>query len=761
MWIRLKNRRCHLALLAMAMINLCEMDSLSAQSITTQSPSTSDSMPIGYFVLHCKYPTPIYLVTRKRSQPVQTMSIKIEKQKTLVEAELSYQYFNRRSSSENLFMGHSEANLATLRFMILYQGNFPIQATVRYNRTRPLQFDNQWSIDLGFDQRRYANLIKTDIRTRIKNRFLHEEQQLLGRHKGISDSLFQLRSYLESPAYVQQAFELRQSNLAQLDPQQLPEQIENTDPRRQLSKPKIKLPTLDTSKLITKVREPLEQMADSIQTSVHKKLSDRQDSLQLAIKKVEDSLIQHKIKLKASVDSVDTDLSKMSSSDQVSDYAQKKNANTYQYQNALRFFSKTNLRLGRFLVNYSDLTVNDIFLFGGQIRYGDKRFVMVSAGKYDFAFRQLYRVRNDSTNTRGHTLAAFKFGGESNRQSSAINFYIGRKENVTSGVSGLKTVAGYSYERKIRLSRDLSFHFEIAKSTSRFEEGKRNAGSICDLFTTFSSKTLGAYGSADLFLPASKTSVTADYQYRGVKFDAFNANSYYNPQNNASVQVAQTFFNGRLSFRSALRYTDFKTSGISNNIRARTWFASGTSVLRLKRLPVVSVGYYPGSQLYFVNKTSLYEYYYYILSVNAVHAFSFRRLPFQVVLSYSKFFNRYSDSLTQPLQRYYGAAASMWKGRFTWNLNYSRQQFERSLLWVGESGVSYAGHRVSMSGTAKLNFTDSEFKPGFTLGAGVRFREFATISLQVDKSFLPDRAGKIIPVESGRVQIIKPLKFRL
>ena len=56
---------------------------------------------------------------------------------------------------------------------------------------------------------------------------------------------------------------------------------------------------------------------------------------------------------------------------------------------------------------------------------------------------------------------------------------------------------------------------------------------------------------------------------------------------------------------------------------------------------------------------------------------------------------------------------------------------------------------------------ESTMRFGYSTSVGLLIEKFGSLNVIYDRSFLPDRAGLFIPVETGQVQFIKPLKFRI
>lgn len=423
---------------------------------------------------------------------------------------------------------------------------------------------------------------------------------------------------------------------------------------------------------------------------------------------------------------------------------------------------KTNLRFGKFILNNSELTISNIFLHGLSIKYGDTKFIVVSGGYYDFAFRELFNFRNDTVRRPKTSVYAVKLGKTDGRNLQAVNFYIGRKSKPGSVTDELKTVAGISLERKFYFNRNISLELELAKSTTRTNSlADKEQPVFRDLFTNYSTRTIGAYGLLNAYLPKTKTDAEISYRYWGQQFESFNANQYFNPQNNFAAKLSQPLFKRKLYLNGGIKYTDFKSYGIATNIKTRTLFATANATLRIKKLPIISVGYYPGSQLYWLDQSKLYEYFYYILNTTVSHYFRVGKVPMQVVFTHNKFFNKYTDSLVTGSQSYYNLFWTTWVNKFSYQANYSRQEIENSILTTAEAGLNYGGTKLRLGGTVKWNLIESQTRIGYSANMGLLLGKLGTISLLFDYSYLPDRAGKFIPVKAGQVQFTKPLKFSL
>lgn len=715
-------------------------------------------------------------ITMLTGQPLATASAATtvaDQRKPLldVSGEASYQRFERDSKSDDLLLINTTSDVAALRLNLVYKETYPFTVFVRRNQSRPFQLDNQYEVNIGFDNRSFRDLLQQKISASMKSRFIQQSVVLLNDREKVFRQLQEQKEILQNPAFIQQQVEarMRGSLPAGANLSSIPSPDAIGDPFALVKTLKDKIPSVDSLKerLKDSVKariDTLEAKLENKKDSLYAQLEKRRDSLQRLLHNIEDSITGQKEKYNKQLDSLNRELSSLQTTKELQEYADRNGIKDSLSRNRWAdLLSRTSLRFGKFILNSSELTVNNIFLHGLSVRYGDTRFVQLSVGYYDFAFRELFNFRNDSIRMPKKFVTAIKLGKTDGKNLQAINFYLGRKEKAGNINGDLRTVAGVSVERKFHFNKNVQLDLEIAKSTTRMNSSSdKDQPMIKDLFTNFNTRVLGGYGALKAFLPKTRTDIEMSYRYWGQQFESFNASQYFNPQNNANIKLSQPLFHRKLYLTGGVRYTDFKTYGIASNLRSKTLFASSSATLRLKKFPVLSVGYYPGSQLYWMESNKLYEYFYYILNGTASHYFHVGKVPMQAVATYNKFFNKYTDSLVSGSQSYYNIFWTAWIGRFSCQASYSHQDVELNRLSTVEGGLSYSNNKFRLGGTAKWNFFNStETRMGYSANVGLLLGKIGTVNLVYDRSFLPSRNGVFLPVTTGQVQIIKPLKFRI
>lgn len=709
---------------------------------------------------NCKLPSyftiPHPLDTIKRNHPARIVQ---NRERILeVSGDAGFNHFSRRGNSDHLLFVSSNSDIAYLNLKLIYRESLPFYISARYNKTLPFQIDDQFELSFGADQRSYREILRDRIIAKLRGKGLDRQAVLSKDYEKVFSDYKARASALKSPKYVQDLIEDRSKVPDFNQPQipQRPSQAHQPNWNTLLNNEDFKVTGIARKQHYDSIlAKHKARLAMEYNSRIREK-----DSLKKMLTVISDSIQAEKRKLSAELYDLENELSNKATITQLDELAEKQGVRDTSERNTwANLLMRTNIQLGKFLVNQSDLTINNIFLKGVNIRFGDEKFVQLTAGHYDYGFREVFGFRNDTIKNRSK-LFAVKIGRTDGRNLSAINIFLGKKKDPGNLSGTLRTVAGFGLERRFEISKNFSFRVEVAKSTARSEdESKPNK--IKELLTAYSTETIAVSGNTTGFLPKTSTDFNITYRYFGRQFESFNANQFYNPQNNFSSRINQPFFKRRLFLSTGVRYTDFRTNGISNNLMTKTLFGSANLSVRLKRLPIIAIGYFPGSQIYWLDKQQLYEYYYYILSSTLSHQFKLWDMPMQAVITFNKFNNRYKDSIVTGAQSSYNIFLTAWSGRFSYSLGYSYQQLPINDLRVLEGGLNYTQHNFRIGSSIKHNHQAGFSRLGYSFVGGVKLGNVGTINMLFERAFLAGRLGEAFPVTTGSIQIIKPLNFSI
>jgi hypothetical protein len=416
--------------------------------------------------------------------------------------------------------------------------------------------------------------------------------------------------------------------------------------------------------------------------------------------------------------------------------------------------------IGRSVLNYSELTARNVALTGVNIEYTPGLYTAVAAGKIDYGFRDFFGRNNRSFN---QYLLMGRVGlGDIEKKAIIFSLFTGKKANYGSIVSdtakGNIHVTGYSIETIVKKDAYTQFSAEIAKSTppvtGRLADNKQ-AGK---LFNFSDQSNLGISIKGQTIIYETKTKLSGLFRKTGEDFQSFSLFSYNTDQTAWMLRAEQPFFKDRVNFTGILRRNDFVNPFTEKTFKTTTVFSSVQLSVRFPKWPSLSIGYYPGSQLYIIDRNRVRENVYYILNGTVVHQYKLSGLR----MISSAIYNNYTT-----------------KGTDSGFINYSGKNYMLS--------QSVAGRKVQLQGnfiytdqqelrfyTAESN-ADYSISTMFRLGAGIKYnkvvagntywggtgqlmvdiKRIGNLQLQYEKSFLPTIQQTLFPVEVGRLTWFK------
>lgn len=668
----------------------------------------------------------------------------------------TYQFFQRDGNTDQLNHLNNSSHMGRLQMRLVFQEKYPYEFDIRFNRMTAFQTDDLFEFNFGFDKNQYRELLYEKFKQVSTRQYKAELDKMRREYEDKFRQWRRVSQIRNGMAGMQANAEekLRQwlmEQKSEMSTANYPTLIDTTLSLRSFENWKAEQIVKDTA-LLNEIRQRL-----------HMPSKGQEDSLLAIYRNSEQDLKNLKNNYRRKLDSVRNKMQDLENLDDLLAMEQLDTTGRFKAVSKLKkAMMRTGLRAGKLLVNFSNLTVNNIFLYGARVRYGDKYFVEAAAGTYDFAFRSFFRLQSDSFNSNRPYVMAVKLGKMKEGNSTALTFYTGKKSVSGSLNNAMRQVSGLALEKHIDIGRNWKLEAELAKSTERpttVADGKLNGWR--ELFTRFRRETFAAHAQFSGQVGAAGPDVELAFQYWGTKFESFNATQVFNPQNQLRLQMKQAFWKRRVNIAAGARYSDFKTTGIENNLRSRTLFLSSSIVLRIPSLPVISLGYYPGTQLYWMKGDRLYEYYYRILNATISHQFRLASASMQLTGSFNRFQNEYKDSLVSPPQNMMSIFWSAWKGPLTYSLNASRQQTEEHTLDVLEAGMAWAGKWLRLGGSLKWNKVAPFIRWAGSLNVGIGMGRFGTLSCLFDKSYFPGRSGDFIPVTMGQLQFIKPLNFTI
>lgn len=417
--------------------------------------------------------------------------------------------------------------------------------------------------------------------------------------------------------------------------------------------------------------------------------------------------------------------------------------------------------IGRSMVSYSELTAWNISLTGFNLEYNDSKiYGAIAAGRMDYGFRDFF---GSNSRARQQSLAMGRFGiGDKENKALILSVFTGRKYNygvmLADSISSYVNLTGYSLEASWKKDAYTSFSAELAKTTRPVSGSAAGNNSLQGLFDLSDKRNLGISVKGQTRLPKTDTRVEGFLRRTGEHFQSFSLFTYNTDQTAWQLKVDQPFLKNRLGLVAMLRRNDFVQPFTNKTFKTSTVFTSVQATARFPRWPVISIGYFPGTQLYVEDKKRILENVYYMLNGSAIYQFNAGDAKMISSAIYNRFSGKGTDSgFIAYSGTNYMLSQSIFIGKMQLQGSYSFTDQELMRYHTMELGADYSLARALRIGASgKYNGIKSAGHYwGSRAQLNIEFKQLGGIQLQYDKSYLPTVYGDLFPVESGRITWFK------
>ena len=423
--------------------------------------------------------------------------------------------------------------------------------------------------------------------------------------------------------------------------------------------------------------------------------------------------------------------------------------------------------LGRTMVDYSELTAKNISIMGAQAELNPSWYVAFATGAVDYRFRDF--IVND--NRIRQYLNMIRVGvGRKEGNHMILSYYTGRKQvynfNTTPPVGGgvVETpdykIMGLSLEGRWQVDRNNYLIGEVAKSSLPFYARSAEHQGIGRSMLGFADHSNEAYAvSAFSYLPQTATRINGMYKRMGANFQSFSLYASGSAQDAWMVQVSQPFFRQQLTLTGSVRQNVYTSIFDNASYRSNTIFKSIQATFRRKKWPVLSLGYFPSSQLMKLSDDKFIENLYYTLVATGSYYYQLRGLTMNTIFSGTKFYNHQSDSNFV----YFNSTnlllnQTVFLGKFTLNGGVSSATTTEYAVYGADGGVQYRPLSwLELGAGLKYNYqTVYEIKQlGYLANARISIRKFGEIAVSGDKGFVPGVNRRLVPNKTGRLTYTK------
>lgn len=422
--------------------------------------------------------------------------------------------------------------------------------------------------------------------------------------------------------------------------------------------------------------------------------------------------------------------------------------------------------VGRSVVNYSELSAKNISVNGVQAEYNPDAYYAVATGSVDYRFRD-FIVKNQGQS--GQYLTVLRYGrGLKDGNNIIFTWFGGRRQLYNAGTIDSQQVQvpssalmGFTIEGTYRLTDHISLTAEVAKSSypsyARDSSGK---SSLSSQMLEMSNRHNEAYSlKADAFFPKTQTTIRGTFKRLGANFQSFSTFTDGSAQTAWSAGVQQPFFKRQLTLAIAANTNDFSNPFIGSQYKSTTVFKSIQATWRRTKWPVVSLGYFPSSQITKLGDGQYRENLFYTLTGNVTHSYTYHQLMMNSAIVYTQFYNRSTDSgfVYFNTKNLLLSQSVFWQ-QLTLQANASGAFNQDYRLYTLEGKGLYSLNRfISVGAGVKYNYqtTFAIQQLGYSAETTLQIPKFGQIQIAGEKGFIPGMNKQLVPNNTGRATYFK------
>jgi hypothetical protein len=420
--------------------------------------------------------------------------------------------------------------------------------------------------------------------------------------------------------------------------------------------------------------------------------------------------------------------------------------------------------IGRTVVNYSELSAKNISVNGVQAEYNPGTYYAFATGSVDYRFRD-FLVQQPGLPRQ--YLNIFRMGqGLKNGNNIILTYFTGRRQLYNSATSDSvqtpsSSLIGITLEGNYHITKNILFTGEIAKSSSPSyaKDSTKSNSPTAQLFrmSDHSNEAWSAKLSASF--PATQTKIRASYKHLAANYQSFSIFTDGSAQSAWSVNLDQLFFKKQLDLTMGANTNDFSNPLISQEYKSTTVFKSIQATLRRKNWPVISLGYFPSSQVTKLGNSQYLENLFYTLVGNVTHSYTVNHLMMNTVVVYTQFYNKAADSgFTYFNTRNLMLSQSLFLDKFTLQLNATGATNQDYQLYTLEGKAQHTITRnLTVGAGIKYNrqtgYNNDQL--GYSAEAALKLSRLGQIQLSADKGFIPGMNKRLVSDNTGRLTYFK------
>ncbi|OQP59647.1 hypothetical protein A3860_36835 [Niastella vici] len=424
--------------------------------------------------------------------------------------------------------------------------------------------------------------------------------------------------------------------------------------------------------------------------------------------------------------------------------------------------------IGRTVVNYSELSAKNISVNGFQAEYNPDAYYAAATGSVDYRFRD-FIVKGPKQS--GQYLTVLRYGrGLKDGNNIIFTWFGGRRQLYNAATVDTQQVQtqtpssglmGFTIEGTYRLTKNIILTAEVAKSSyPAYAKDSTGKSSLPSQMLEMSNRHNEAYSlKADGFFPKTQTTVRGTLKRLGANFQSFSTFTDGSAQTAWSANIQQLFFKRQLTLALGANTNDFSNPLIGSQYKSTTVFKSVQATWRRNRWPVISVGYFPSSQITKLGDGQYQENLFYTLTGNVTHSYRVSNLMMNSALVYTQFYNRSTDSgfVYFNTKNLLLSHTVFWQ-QFTLQGNASGAFNQDYKLYTLEGKALYNLNKYLMIGGGLKYNRQTVFnieQLGYSAETMVQIPKFGQIQFSAEKGFIPGMNKQLVPNNTGRATYFK------
>jgi hypothetical protein len=394
--------------------------------------------------------------------------------------------------------------------------------------------------------------------------------------------------------------------------------------------------------------------------------------------------------------------------------------------------------LGRNQLNYSELTSKNMSLTGINLEYSSWYYAAFAAGKVDYRFRD-FVLNQNAREPQYMYLARFGIGKPENSH-LIFSVYKGQKQlfavTNNSAAQSVISITGFAAEAKYKINHNTYLMAEVAESLS---PDFRNTPATTTKFNLRDNSNKAVAVKFYSYIPATFTYIDGYYKYTGANFQSFSSFQTNSSLKAWHIKADQRFFKKTLKLTVAMHSNEFSNPYIIQNYKSNTVFKSIQATYRARKMPVITVGYQPTSQITNID-SQFVENQFYSFNIGLTHSYKIGERRASSVFVYNRFYNTESDTSFL----YYNAKNIFFNqtilfSLYTMNLSVSHSKSSSFQLNILDAGLQFKLSKIASIGLGvKVNdFDKTVSETGIYGSIQLNIKKAGVLNMIYDNGFIP------------------------